>query len=142
MTAGTTTGTTPGTTRTFRILSATETDVVSLGQSRDDVRTILGDFRTFRRTRDSEEADQFVDSGAMATYSADGSLVLLELTDPAEVELEGVQLVGESVESLVETLGAKGIDVVPDEMGALVPSLSVGLYAPGGTVEGVGIGSD
>ena len=142
MTAGTTPGTTPGTTRTFRILSATETDVVSLGQSRDDVRTILGDFRTFRRTPDSEEADQFVDSGAMATYSADGSLVLLELTDPAEVELEGVQLVGESVESLVETLGAKGIDVVPDEMGALVPSLSVGLYAPGGTVEGVGIGRD
>ena len=62
----------------FRILSATETDVVSLGQSR-------------------EEADQFVDSGAMATYSTDGSLVLLELADPAEVELEGVQLVGASV---------------------------------------------
>lgn len=129
-------------TRTFRILSATETDVVSLGQSRDDVRGTLGDFRTFRRTPDSEEADQFVDSGAMATYDADGSLVLLELADPAEVEIEGVRLVGESVESLVEALGAKGIEVVPDDMGALVPSLSVGLYAPGGTVEGVGLGSD
>ncbi|MCP3423125.1 hypothetical protein [Nocardioides pinisoli] len=130
------------TTRTFRILSATETDVVSLGQSRDDVRGTLGDFRTFRRTPDSEEADQFVDSGAMATYDADGLLVLLELADSAEVEIEGVRLVGESVESLVEALGAKGIEAVPDEMGALVPSLSVGLYAPGGTVEGVGLGSD
>lgn len=129
-------------TTTFRILSATETDVVSLGQSRDDVRGTLGDFRTFRRTPESEEADQFVDSGAMATYDADGSLVLLELVDPARVELDGVQLVGESVESLVEALGAKGIEVVPDEMGALVPSLTVGLYAPGGTVEGVGVGSD
>ena len=129
-------------TRTFRILSATETDVVSLGQSRDDVRGTLGDFRTLRRTPDSEEADQFVDSGAMATYDADGLLVLLELADPAEVEIEGVRLVGESVESLVEALGAKGIEVVPDEMGALVPSLSVGLYPPGGTVEGVGLGSD
>ena len=128
--------------RTFRILSATETDVVALGQSREEVRSVLGDFRTFRRTPDSEEADQFVDSGAMATYSPEGSLVLLELTEPARVELEGVQLVGESVESLVEALGAKGIEVVPDEMGALVPSLSVGLYAPGGTVEGVGVGSD
>lgn len=128
--------------RTFRILSATETDVVALGQSREEVRSVLGDFRTFRRTPDSEEADQFVDSGAMATYSPDGSLVLLELADPARVELDGVQLVGESVESLVESLGAKGIDVVPDEMGAAVPSMSVGLYAPGGTVEGVGIGSD
>lgn len=128
--------------RTFRIFSATETDVVALGQSREEVRSVLGDFRTFRRTPDSEEADQFVDSGAMATYSADGSLVLLELTDPAEVELEGVQLVGESVGSLVEALGAKGIEVVPDEMGALVPSLTVGLYAPDGTVEGVQLGSD
>ena len=127
------------TTRTFRVLSATETDVVSLGQSRDDVRGTLGDFRTFRRTPESEEADHFVDNGAMATYDADGSL---ELADPARVELEGVQLVGESIESLVEALGAKGIEVVPDEMGALVPSLSVGLYAPGGTVEGVGVGSD
>ena len=127
---------------TFRILGATETDVVNLGQSRDEVRATLGDFRTFRRTPQSGEADQFVDSGAMATYSPDGSLVLLELVDPARVELEGVQLVGESVESLVEALGAKGVEVVPDEMGAVVPSLSVGLYAPGGTVEGVGIGSD
>lgn len=130
------------TTRTFRILSGTETDVVSLGQSREDVRGTLGDFRTFRRTPDSGEADQFVDSGAMATYDADGLLVLFELADPAEVEIEGVQLVGESVESLVEALGAKGIEVVPDETGALVPSLSVALYAPGGTVEGVGLGGD
>ena len=61
---------TEGTARTFRILSATETDVVSLGQSRDDVRGTLGDFRTFRRTPDSEEADQFVDSGAMATSAS------------------------------------------------------------------------
>ena len=128
--------------RTFRILSATETDVVALGQSREEVRSVLGDFRTFRRTPDSEEADQFVDSGAMATYSADGSLVLLELADPARVELDGVQLVGESLEDLTEALGAQGVDVVPDEMGATVPSMSVGLYAPGGTVEGVGIGSD
>ena len=133
---------TAGTTRTYRILSATETDVVSLGQSRDEVRETLGDFRTFRRTPDSEEADQFVDSGAMATYSPDGSLVLLELTDPAEVELQGVQLIGERVEALVEALGMKGFEVVPDEMGAVVPSLSVGLYAPGGTVEGVVLGSD
>ena len=130
------------TTRTFRILSATETDVVTLGQSRDEVRAVLGDFQTFRRTPQSEEADHFVDCGAMATYDVDGSLVLLELADPAEVELERVQLVGESVESLVEALGAKGIEVVPDEMGAVVPSLSVGLYAPGGTVEGVQLGSD
>lgn len=47
-----------------------------------------------------------------------------------------------SLDDLTAALGSHGIDVVPDEGGAIVPSLAVGLYAPGGTVEGVGIGSD
>lgn len=129
-------------TTTFRILSATETDVVTLGQSREEVRGVLGDFRTFRRTPDSDEADQFVECGAMATYDAGGSLVLLELADPARVELDGVQLVGESIDSLAEALGTRGLEVVRDEDGGTIPSLAIGLYAPGGTVEGVGLGSD
>lgn len=126
----------------FRILSATETDVVTLGQSRDEVRGVLGDFRTFRRTPDSEEADHFVACGAMATYDAGGSLVLLELADPATVEVDGVQLLGETVDDLAEALGARGLEVVRDRDGGTIPSLGVGLYAPGGPVEGVGLGSD
>ncbi|NPC41002.1 hypothetical protein [Nocardioides sp. zg-1230] len=133
---------TEGTARTFRILSATETDVVTLGQSRDEVRGVLGDFRTFRRTPDSEEADHFVDCGAMATYDPDGSLVLLELANPATVEVEGVQLLGETVDDLAAALGARGLELVRDEDGGTIPALTVSLYAPGGTVEGVGLGSD
>ena len=65
---------------TFRTLNASATDVVALGDGRFHVRDVLGEFRTFRRTPESAEADQFVETGAMATYSAEGSLILLELT--------------------------------------------------------------
>ncbi len=127
---------------TFTIISATETDVVSLGTSRDVVRATLGEHDTFRRTPDSEEADHFVEVGAMATYSPDGALVMLELVDPAKAVVDGLQLLGEHVDALVEALAAQGVEVLPDEMGAVIPALEIGLYAPDGTVEGVQIGSD
>lgn len=127
---------------TFTIISATETDVVALGQGREEVRAVLGTHRTFRRTPQSEEADQFVDSGAIATYSPEGELVLVEMHDPALVLLEGVQLMGETVDDITRVLAERGIDVVRDEVGATVPRVALGLYAPGGTVEGVGLGSD
>jgi hypothetical protein len=78
----------------------------------------------------------------MATYSADGDLVMLELVEPALVVLDGVQLVGERLDEVVEALGTKGVEVVPEDMGARVPSVSASLYAPDGTVEGVQLGSD
>ena len=127
---------------TFTIISATETDVVALGQSREEVRAALGTHRTLRRTPESEEADHFVDSGAIATYSPKGELVLVEMHDPALVMLDGVQLMGQTVDDITRALAERGIDVVHDEVGATVPSMAVGLYAPGGKVEGVGLGSD
>ena len=126
----------------FRIVSATATDVVALGDARDHVRDVLGEFRTFRRTPASEEADHFVESGAMATYSADGALVLLELAEPATVEVDGVQLLGMELDALETSLGDQGLEVVLDDAGATIPSMQVGLFAPGGTVEGVSLGSD
>lgn len=126
----------------FKITSSTATDVVSLGDQREEVRSALGDFSTFRRTPESEESDHFTESGAMATYSSDGSLVMLELTEPAKVELEGVQLLGEQLATVEEKLGDKDVSLETDDLGAMVPSVSVGLYAPSGVVEGVQLGSD
>lgn len=125
----------------FKITSATTTDVVSLGDRREVVRGALGDFRTFRRTPDSEEGDQFTGSGAMATYSSDGSLVMLELADPARAELYGVQLLGKSLDDVEAALGENDIELRRDDMGATIPSVAVSVFAPDGTVEGVQLGS-
>ena len=43
---------------------------------------------------------------------------------------------------LAEALGARGLELVRDEDGGTIPALTVSLYAPGGSVEGVGLGSD
>jgi len=111
----------------FKITSPTTTNVVSLGDTRDKVREALGEFRTFRRTAQSEEGDHFVESGAMATYSSDGALTLLELHEPATVELEGVQLLGEELDDVKKSLDDKGLQLAPDESGAMIPSMQVGL---------------
>lgn len=128
--------------KTFKITSSTATDVVSLGDEREDVREALGDAETFRLTPASDESDHFEASGAIATYSSDGSLIMLELVDPAKVEIDGVHLLGKSLDDVESELAEKGINISRDDMGAMIPSVSVGLYAPAGTVEGVQLGSD
>ena len=90
----------------FTIVSSTATDLVALGDSRAAVRETLGSSSTFRRTADSDESDQFTDSGAMATYSSVGALVMLELVDPAKVELDGVQLLGKSLDDVESELSS------------------------------------
>ena len=116
----------------FQIQSATATNIVRLGESRDEVRRLLGNYRAFRRTPASEESDQFTERGVMATFSASGTLVMLEFVDPARVELEGVQLLGEPVEALESLLAERGIALESDGGGAVIPDLSVGLLAPSG----------
>jgi hypothetical protein len=67
---------------------------------------------------------------------------MLELTEPAKVELEGVQLLGEDLTTVEKSLDRRGMDLEPDHLGARIPSVSVALYAPSGVVEGVQLGSD
>ena len=82
--------------KTFTITSSTATDVVSLGDEREDVRGALG----------------------------------------------GVQLLVKSLDDVESELAAKDINISRDDMGAMIASVSVGLHAPAGTVEGVQLGSD
>ena len=126
----------------FQITSATSTSVVSLGQPRHEVRHSLGSYRSFRRTPKSEESDQFAESGVIATYSDVGAVTMLEFVVPARVEVAGVQLLGEPLQAVRELLGARGVQIEFDDLGALIPSLAVGLFAPSGVVEGVQLGSD
>lgn len=125
----------------FRILGPDATNSVSLGETRDDVREALGAFREFRRTPDSDVSDQF-EEGVIATYSPDGTLIMLEFTAPAEVEIEAVQLLGTPLDDVEVSLSNVGVEIRRDDMGAEVPKFGVGLFAPAGEIEGVELGSD
>ena len=83
-----------------------------------------------------------MESGVIATYSGTGAVTMLECVVPARVEGAGVQLVGEPLQTVAERLGATGVQMWFDDLGAQIPSLAVGLFAPAGVVEGVQLGSD
>jgi hypothetical protein len=126
----------------FQITGATTTSVVSLGQPRHEVRHALGAYRSFRRTRESRESDQFTDSGVIATYTNAETVAMLEFVAPAQVEVAGVQLLGRPIQALAELLGSQSVQIEFDDLGARMPDLSIELFAPSGVVEGVQLGSE
>jgi hypothetical protein len=111
-----------------------------LGYDKAAVRNRFGDPRTFRRTPDSPETDQFVDSGILATYGPGEKVTFIELTHPAEPTIGGVRLLGLALSDVMENLREHGLTVIADPDGASIQEWQVGLYAPSGTVEGVSIG--
>ena len=111
-----------------------------LGDDKTAVRHRFGTFRTFRRTQDSPETDQFIDSGMLVTYGPEEEVTLIEVTPPAEPTIRGVRLLRRPLTEVLDELRAVGLTVVTDQDGASVDEWRVGLYAPSGVVEGVSIG--
>ncbi|MFC8730864.1 hypothetical protein ACFT5B_00200 [Luteimicrobium sp. NPDC057192] len=88
----------------FVIVSNAATDIVGVGADRAEVRRALGTWRSFRRAPLSGESDQFVEAGVTVTYAEDGSAVVLEFMEPARVVVEGIQLIGQRLESVLDGL--------------------------------------
>ncbi|MGA2471844.1 MAG: hypothetical protein ABSG64_14280 [Solirubrobacteraceae bacterium] len=113
-----------------------------LGDERDVIRKRFGEFRSFRRTADAPESDQFMPSGLMVTYGDDQCVTCVEVPRPAaNPTLRGVPLVGRAIGEVAADLAVNGIDVQPDSTGAVIVDWGVGLYAPYGVVEAVSIGA-
>ncbi|MEQ4205798.1 hypothetical protein [Actinopolymorpha sp. B9G3] len=126
----------------FRIISESSTNIVTLGEKRDEVRERLGEYRSFKRTPGSDESDQFLNSGVLVTYSSQDRVIMLEFVAPAQVTLADIELMNQELEYLVERLATKDLVVERDDYGGVITPLAVGLYAPSGVVEGVQIGGD
>ncbi|GAA1940956.1 hypothetical protein [Agromyces allii] len=127
---------------TIQIISSRSTSVASLGQDRVEIRRTLGTYRTFRRTPLSEESDHFIEIGVIVTYSAAGVVTMMEFLEPARIACERVQLLGEPLDAVAALLATSGVEFEPDGLGGMIPSLSAGVYAPAGVIEGVQLGSD
>lgn len=76
-----------------------------------------------------------METAVIAAYSEVGTAMMLEFVHPVHVEVAGVQLLGESLNAVRERLAAAGVEVEFDDLGAVIPSLSIGLFAPAGAVE-------
>jgi hypothetical protein len=115
-----------------------------LGDRRAVVRERFGEFRVFRRTPDSAEADQFLPSGLMVTYGADGGVAFIEIPPPANPTIQGVALIGRPLTDVRGDLAAHGIAFVADSAagseGGTIDGWDVGLWIPDDVVRSVSIG--
>ncbi len=78
----------------------------------------------------------------MVTYDREGTVCVIEFSAPASVLVRGVELMGRGLDQLLEELQRHDLELVPDDLGAVISGMNVDIYAPDGLVEGVQLGSD
>lgn len=126
-------------------ISATGFDGLRLGDHIHDIRERFGEFRSFRRTRESDESDQFVNVGIMVTYDDEGVVTFIELTRPTDPTLHGVKLLERPLGEVVADLEGRGISARWGSTtweGPILEGLGIALWEPVDTVECVSIGRD
>lgn len=125
---------------TWELIANLGSTELRLGDPKAAVRERFGEARTFRRTPDAPETDQFVEPGLLVTYDNDERVTFIEFTPPASPTIEGVTMIGRSLRDVLVDLRERNLLVEEDADGAVVPDWSVGLYAPSERVEGVSVG--
>jgi hypothetical protein len=125
---------------TWELIAKVGSAELKLGDPRAAVRERFGEARTFRRTPDAPETDQFVDAGLLVTYDNDERVTFIEFTPPASPTVAGVTMIGRSLRDVLAELRDRDVIAEADPDGAVVPDWKVGMYAPGERVEGVSVG--
>jgi hypothetical protein len=122
------------------IIDAAGFEDLRLGDEREVVRRRFGAFRAFRRGRSTRETDQFLSSGVMVTYNAEGLVSFVEVAPPSNPTIRGVQLLGRPASAVTRDLALVGVGAVQDEAGVQL-DCGVGLFVPLDDVAGVSFGS-
>jgi hypothetical protein len=111
-----------------------------VGESITAVRNSLGPFRTFRRTGEHRDTDQFYEAGALVTYDKHGSVEFVELVPPSDPTIHGVRLIQRGLEHVRDELSRKSVNVRTTVEGADLAEWDISIYAPEGVVEAVSYG--
>ena len=113
---------------------------LKFGQSRADVRAALGpDFRVFRKTESENETDAYNSIGVHVYYDGAHKVEFIEAFSPAELEFNGIFLLGRHIDEVVGELASLGYDAVHDDVGYNFSQLGFGLTVNGDEIEGVGL---
>lgn len=124
----------------WEITSFQSVGPLQLGQPRTAIRSLLGDgFHSFQKTPGENETDVYESLGLHLYYDDDDELELIEAFSPAEIEFEGVSLVGRNPNDVVEDLRANGYEGEQDDVGYNYDAIGIGLTVGGDVVEGVGV---
>lgn len=114
----------------FRIIANQGLDVARFGESRDVLHARLGDHESFRRTPDALPTDRFPQLGLFLDFDDEGNLNLIELSPPAEVEYEGVMLLGWSYREVVSELASRNCIGAEDDSGIEFRDRGFSLFSP------------
>ena len=114
-------------------------EAVKLGDPRDDVRSVLGNFRSLKGPYDPAR-DLFVSQGVQVVYDNESRAREIMVDVPAQARLRGVDLLGRSLDDVLADLAAHIGAAISDAYGAVLPQMGISLYAVEGQVESVTIG--
>lgn len=103
-----------------------------IGMMRAEIQAMLGPpSSTFRRSESSpSETDCYDATGAYVIYGPNGRCEAIEVAAPANVDLNGLLLVGSPFSDALMKLRSLAPDVEVDDTGAIAFSLGIGVYAP------------
>ena len=112
-----------------------------LGMSRTAVRSMLGsNFKSFRKGPDSiNETDAYDQLGMHLYYDADDQLEFIEMFPPSDPAYQGVHLLNNSLDQVLQKLAAIGQHYHYDDDGYDFKQLGVVLYVPDDSIESVAV---
>jgi hypothetical protein len=117
---------------------------IDLGTNRSAVRTLLGgDFRTFRKSRQSvNDTDAYDGVGVHVYYESDDSLREVEAFRPCEPVYKGLSIFELSPQELLSKMASLGEHALPTSACFTFEGVGISIYvAPEGHIGSVGVSS-
>ena len=113
---------------------------IEFGQLRNEVRSKLdSDYQVFKKTPGENDTDAYDSLGIHVYFDDDDQVEFVEAFSPAELEYEGIALIGRNVDEVVADLRARGYEAEKDDVGYNYDELGFGLTVNGDVIEGVGV---
>jgi hypothetical protein len=115
----------------FDVLPLRGVNQLRFGMSRSEANScFMGDPHEFSRGNDGIISSHFEYCGVFLYFDASHRLEAVELVEPAEVRLEGQELLRTNLESAISVLVEMDSGIKAEADGAYSRQLCIGLYAP------------
>ena len=114
--------------------------ILHFGQSRNEVRDLLGtDFKSFYRGNEPTPTDFYTELGFMLYYDQNDLLEFIEVVRPCNLTFNGISLLINDVQGVLDSLLAQGYEALRDETGFKYETLGFWLYTPQDVIEAVSV---
>lgn len=118
--------------KTINVIPLQEVSGVSFGMKRNDVRSIFGEAKEFKKTKNSKNTAD--DLGfCHVYYDSNNECEAIELFDNVEILINGLSISKYDINSIKSILP----DAKRDDCGLISKSQSIGVFAPNNQIESI-----